>query len=124
MQMRKHVATLTALALVLAFLVVFFVGRYESKPLHVVAPRVGLTADQLLAMVPRIASQSGATLGTSRRVVYLMACSGVPNSANLEAQALIAADIAEKQRVTPREAAKSVLAEMRATNGAATLKDC
>lgn len=122
--MRKHIATLAGLALALAFVVLFFHGRYESKPLEVVAPRVGLSADDLLAMVPRIASQTGATMGTSRRVVYLMACSGVPTSATLEAHARMAAEIAEARRLTPREAARSVLAEIRATGGAAALKDC
>ena len=32
--------------------------------------------DDLMAMGPRIATQTGATLGTSRHVVYLLACSG------------------------------------------------
>lgn len=122
--MRKHIVTLAGLALALAFIFVFFYGRYESKPLDVVAPRVGLKAADLVAMVPRIASQSGATMGTSRRVVYLMACSGVPTSANLEAQATLAAAIADKQRLTPREAAKTVLGAMRSVDGAAALKGC
>ena len=122
--MRKHLATMAGLALALAFVVLFFQGRYESKPLSVVAPRVGLKADDLLAMAPRIASQTGATLGTSRRLVYLMACSGVPTSATLEAHAKQAADIAEQRRLTPREAATSVLNEMRSTDGASTLRDC
>lgn len=122
--MRKHLATMAGLALALAFVVLFFQGRYESKPLSVVAPRVGLKADDLLAMAPRIASQTGATLGTSRRLVYLMACSGVPTSTTLEAHAKQAADIAEQRRLTPREAATTVLNEMRSTEGASTLRDC
>ena len=122
--MRKHLATMAGLALALAFVVLFFEGRYESKPLSVVAPRVGLKADDLLAMAPRIASQTGATLGTSRRLVYLMACSGVPTSATLESHAKQAADIAEQRRLTPREAATTVLNEMRSTEGASTLRDC
>lgn len=122
--MRRHIATLVGLALALAFIVVFFQGRRESKPLSVVAPRVGLKADDLLEMAPRIASQSGATLGTSRRLVYLMACSGVPTSANFEAHARLAADISEQRRLTPREAATTVLGEMRTGDGAAMLQDC
>src|SRR5829696_503892 len=59
--MGKHFATFAGLALALAFVVVFFNGRYEAKPLSVVAPRVGLQVDDLLAMVPRVASQTGAT---------------------------------------------------------------
>lgn len=122
--MRRHFATLVGLALALAFIVVFFYGRRESKPLSVVAPRVGLKADDLLAMVPRIASQTGVTIGTSRRLVYLMACSGVPTSANIEAHARHAADLAEQRRLTPREAATSALTDMRAGDSAAMLRDC
>ena len=122
--MGKHFATFAGLALALAFVVVFFNGRYEAKPLSVVAPRVGLQVDDLLAMVPRVASQTGATLGTSRRLIYLMACSGVPTSANLEAHAKQAADIAEQRRLTPREAATTVLKEMKIAGGAAALSDC
>jgi len=122
--MRKHLATVAALALAFAFVVLFFQGRYESKPLSVVAPRVGLKVDDLLAMAPRIASQTGATLGTSRRLVYLMACSGVPTSTTLEAHAKQAADLAEQRHLTPREAATTVLHEMRSAEGASTLRDC
>jgi len=123
--MRKHLATLAGLALALAFVVLFFHGRsLESKPLSVVAPRVGLKADDLIAMAPRIASQTGATLGTSRRLVYLMACSGVPTSTTMEAHAKQAADIAEQRRLTPREAATTVLNEMRSSDGASSLRDC
>jgi len=122
--MSKHFATVAGLALALAFVVMFFNGRYEAKPLSVVAPRVGLQVDDLLAMVPRVASQTGATLGTSRRLIYLMACSGVPTSANLEAHARQAADIAEQRRLTPREAATTVLKEMKVAGGATALSDC
>ena len=123
--MRKHVATMAGLALALAFVALFFQGRsLESKPLSVVAPRVGLKADDLLAMGPRIASQTGATLGTSRRLVYLMACSGIPTSSTLEAHAKQAADVAQQRRLTPREAATAVLNEMRSNDGASSLRDC
>ena len=123
--MRKHVATMAGLALALAFVALFFHGRsLESEPLSVVAPRVGLKADDLLAMGPRIASQTGATLGTSRRLVYLMACSGIPTSSTLEAHAKQAADVAQQRRLTPREAATAVLNEMRSNDGASSLRDC
>ena len=101
-----------------------FSGRYDSKPLNVVATRVGLSSDDLVAMIPRISSQTGATLGTSRRVIYLMACSGVPTGSTLEAQALLAANIAEKRGVTPREATQSVLSAIPAPQGIAALREC
>ena len=122
--LRKHLTTLAGLALALAFVILFFQGRPASKPLQVVATRLGLSEDELMAMGPRIASQTGATVGTSRRVVYLLACSGVPTRVNLEAQATLAADIAEKQRVTPREAATTVLSSMPTTDAAEALRDC
>ena len=122
--MRKHIATVAGLALALAFVVLFFHGRQEPKSLDLVATRAGLKADDLVAMAPRISSQTGATMGTSRRVVYLMACSGATTSATLEAQARLAAGIAEKQRMTPREAATMVLSAMPSPDGAAALRDC
>jgi protein-disulfide isomerase-like protein with CxxC motif len=122
--LRKHFATLVGLVFVAVFIVIFLNGRRESKPLHVVATRVGLKADDLAAMVPRISSQTGATIGTSRRLVYLMACSGVPTGATLEAQTMLAAGVAEKQGVTPREAATSVLGAMPGTAGVTALRDC
>ena len=122
--MRKHIATLAGLALALAFVVLFLHGRRETKPLDQVANRVGLKADDLVAMVPRISSQTGATMGTSRRLVYLMACSGATTGATLEAQATLAAGIAEKQGMTPREAARTVLAAMPEARGTDALHDC
>jgi hypothetical protein len=122
--MHKHMATLAGLALALAFVVIFFEGRHESKPLHVVATRIGLKTDDLDAMAPRIASLTGATLGTSRRVVYLMACSGVTTRATLEAQATLAANIAETKGVTPREAAKTVLGATPTNDPEVALRDC
>ena len=122
--MRKHIATLAGLALALAFVVLFFSGRYESKPFNEVASQIGLTPDDLIAMVPRISSQSGATLGTSRRLVYLMACSGVATPATLEAQAMEAAHLAEKRGFTPREATKSVLGSIPAPEGIEALRHC
>lgn len=121
--LKNHVATLIAVAVVLACVVFFFNSRRESRPLEEIANRIGLKVDDITAMAPRIASQTGATLGTSRRVLYLLACSGVPNGADLEAQATRAADIAERQRLTPRQAATSVLA-MSAADSAAALRNC
>jgi hypothetical protein len=107
--LRGHAATLLALAVVVACIVLFFQARRESRPIEEVAGRLGLKADDLVAMAPRISSRTGATLGTSRRVVYLMACSGVASGADVEAQAMLAADLAEKQRLTPRQATTTVL---------------
>ena len=106
----KHVFSVAGLGLATAFVVVFFTGRIDSKHLTVVAPRVGMQPHELDALVPRVAAQTGATAGTSRRVVYLLACSGIPTSTTMEAKALEAAMITEKQRVTARQAAVVVLA--------------
>ena len=80
----KHVFSVVGLGFALLFVVVFFTGRIDSKHLALVAPRVGMQVDELGALAPRIASQTGATVGTSRRVVYLLACSGVPDRATME----------------------------------------
>jgi protein-disulfide isomerase-like protein with CxxC motif len=120
----KHVFSVAGLGLAAAFVVVFFTGRVDSKHLTAVAPRVGMHAHELDALVPRIAAQTGATAGTSRRVVYLLACSGIPTSTTIEAKALEAATITEKQRVTARQAAIAVLAGAAAEGSASPLKDC
>ncbi len=122
--MYKHVATLGGLTLSVLFVVVFFVGRTQTRHLTEVAPRVGMNSDDLLAMAPRIASHTGATLGTSRRVIYLMACSGVPSRDTLEEQAKLAGALAKKQRLSDREAVRAVLTQ--GVDGAATgnLNDC
>ncbi|HZT55864.1 MAG TPA: hypothetical protein VFA35_06540 [Burkholderiaceae bacterium] len=103
-------------------MVVFFVGRSETKHLSEVAPRVGMSYDDLMAMAPRIASNTGATLGTSRHVVYLLACSGRSSRATLETQAAQAGALAKQQRLSDREAVGAVLAAAGA--GAASLKGC
>jgi len=120
----KHVFSVAGLGLATAFVVVFFTGRIDSKHLTVVAPRVGMQPHELDALVPRVAAQTGATAGTSRRVVYLLACSGIPTSATIEAKALEAAMITEKQRVTARQAAVVVLAGTAAGGSAGPLNDC
>ena len=122
--LRNHFATLVALAVVLVCVVFFFNSRRQSTPLEEVARRLGLKVDDFAAMAPRISSQTGATLGTSRRVLYLLACSGVPKSADLEAHAMRAADIAEKQRLTPRQAATSVLSSIPSIDSEAALRHC
>ena len=120
----KHVFSVAGLGLATAFVVVFFTGRIDSKHLTVVAPRVGMHADELDALVPRIAAQTGATAGTSRRVVYLLACSGIPTSATIEAKALEAAAITETRRVTARQAAVVVLSGSPVEGPASPLRDC
>jgi hypothetical protein len=89
-----------------------------------VAPRVGMSHEELLAIGPRVASHSGATLGTSRRVVYLLACSGLVNRQTLEEQATQASTKALKERLSDREAVVAVLSSRVAGGGAANLKGC
>ena len=120
----KHVFSVAGVGLAAAFVVVFFTGRIDSKHLTLVAPRVGMQAPELDALVTRIAAQTGATAGTSRRVVYLLACSGVPTSATMEAQAREAAQITEKQRLTARQATVAVLSGTPAEGKTNPLKDC
>jgi hypothetical protein len=120
----KHVFSAVALGLALFFIVVFFTGRIDSKHLAAVAPRVGMRPDDLDAMVTRIASQTGATIGTSRRIVYLLACSGVPTRSTMESQALQAAGITERQRLTAREAAVYVLSGKTIEGAQSPLRDC
>jgi len=120
----KHVFSVAGLGLAAAFVVVFFTGRIDSKQLTVVAPRVGMQSEELDALVPRVAAQTGATAGTSRRVVYLLACSGIPTSATIEAKALEAAAITEKQRVTARQATVAVLSGRSVEGPAGPLRDC
>lgn len=125
--MVKYLTTIVALALALAFVVVFFVGRTETQHLGDIAPRVGLSYDDLMAMGPRVASGSGVTLGTSRHVVYLLACSGRSSRATLEAQAAQATSLARQQRLSDREAVIAVLAQagtVDAAAGTASLKGC
>lgn len=120
----KHVFTLVGLGVAIVFVVVFFTGRIDSKHLTAVAPRVGMHPDALNALVPRIASQTGATMGTSRRVVYLLACSGMPTPATMESQALEAAAITEQQSLTARQAAEAVLSGNPTDGVRSALKDC
>jgi hypothetical protein len=120
----KHVFSVVGLGLALLFVVVFFTGRIDAKHLTSVAPRVGMHPDDLDAMVARISSQTGATIGTSRRVVYLLACSGVPTRSTMELEALQAADITEKQRLTAREATVYVLSGKPTEGAQSPLRDC
>jgi len=122
--MIKHIATVAGVGLAVAFVAVFFIGRTESKHLTEVAPRVGMSYDDLMAMGPRVASQTGVTLGSSRRVVYLLACSGQANKSTLEAQAVQAGSLAKQQRLSDREAVSAVLAQAGKANGAEKLKGC
>jgi hypothetical protein len=122
--MVKHIATVAGVGLAVAFIAVFFVGRTETKHLTEVAPRVGMSYDDLMAMGPRVATQTGVTLGSSRHVVYLLACSGLATKATLEAQALQAGTIARQQRLSDREAVGAVLAQAGNGAGVDSLKGC
>lgn len=122
--MAKYIVTIVGLALAVAFVVIFFVGRTQSKHLSEVAPRVGMSYTELMAMGPRIASSTGVTLGTSRHVVYLLACSGLSSKATLEAQAAQASTLAKQQRLSDREAVGAVLATLDAGATTANLKGC
>lgn len=122
--MYKHIATVAGVGLSVMFVVVFFVGRAETKHLTEVAPRIGMSSDDLIAMAPRVASQTGATLGTSRRVVYLLACSGLPTRSTLEEQATLAGTMARQQRLSDREAVSAVLTRGGNAAGTGNLKDC
>lgn len=124
MSMVKHLTTVAGLGLAVAFVVVFFIGRSESKQLVDVAPKVGMTHEDLLAMGPRVASQTGATLGSSRRMVYLLACSGMSSRDALEAQATRAGSLARNDRLTDREAVIAVLEQSSNAKVADKLKDC
>lgn len=109
--MIKYIATIGGLGLAVAFVVVFFVGRSESRQLGEVAQRIGMTQDDLLAMGPRVAAATGATLGSARHVVYMLACSGLSSRAALEAQATQAGALARQQLLSDREAVVAVLAQ-------------
>ena len=120
----KHVFSVVGLGLSAVFVAVFFTGRVSSKHLDVVAPRVGMEPHALHALAPTISSKTGATIGTSRRVVYLLACSGVPTAATIESKAIEAALMTEKQRMTAREATSTVLSGTRAEDDKSPLRDC
>ena len=122
--MIRNIATMSAIGLSAAFVVVFFMGRSESKHLTEVAPRAGLSYEELMAIGPRVANQTGVTLGTSRHVVYLLACSGQATRATLEAQATQASTLAKQQRLSDREAVTTVLAQRAGTAGTESLKGC
>jgi hypothetical protein len=122
--MVKHIATVAGVGLAVAFVVVFFVGRTESRHLTDVAPRVGMSYDDLMALGPRVATQTGVTLGSSRRVVYLLACSGQASKATIESQAVQAGTLAKRERLSDREAVVAVLVQGGDSAGADKLKGC
>jgi hypothetical protein len=122
--MVKYVATLVGLGLAVAFVVVFFAGRAQTRHLSEFAPKVGLSYDELMAMGPRVASSTGVTLGTSRHVVYLLACSGLSGSTTIESHAAQASTLAKRQRLSDREAVGAVLSTVSSGAGPANLKDC
>ena len=122
--MVKHIASVAGIGLAVAFVVVFFIGRTETKHLTEVAPRVGMSYDDLMAIGPRVANQTGVTLGSSRRVVYLLACSGQASKSTLETQAVQAGTLAKQQRLSDREAVVAVLAQAGNSSAAEKLKGC
>ena len=122
--MSKYLLPLVGLALAVAFVVTFFVGRAETKQLDEIAPRVGMSHSALLEMGPRVALTSGATLGSARRVVYLLACSGMASASTLESQATRASLLALQQRLSDLEAVVSVLAQSGNGVSSANLKGC
>jgi len=122
-EMVKHIATAAGVILTGLFIVVFFTWRPQSKPLADVAPRVGMSVEDLMALGPRVATSSGTTLGSSRRVVYLLACSGQASKNTLEDQANLAGTLVRRQRLTDREAVTAVLVQG-AKGDAQSLKDC
>ena len=123
--MNKHFLSVAGVALAGLFVVVFFVGRSQhALQLADVAPRVGMSYDDLMALGPRIASTTGVTLGSSRRVVYLLVCSGLATRQTLEEQATLAGSLAREQHLSDREAVAAVLARSGDGSGASRLKDC
>ena len=122
--MLKYLATIGGIGLAVAAVAVFFVGRTETRRLNEVAPQVGMSYDELMALGPRVASSTGATLGSSRHVVYLLACSGLTSRATLEAQALRAGTLARQQRLSDREAVVAILAQGGGASTAGNLKGC
>jgi len=122
--MIKQIATVAGVGLATAFIVVFFVAKPDSMELVDVAPRVGMSHEELLALGPRIASHTGVTLGTSRRVVYLLACSGLATRQTLEEQATQASTKALSERLSDREAVLAVIGSQGAGGGVANLKGC
>jgi hypothetical protein len=119
--MTKYIASIVGLALAVAFVVVFSVNHADSKELSEVAPRVGISYEDLMAMGPRVATHTGVTLGTSRHVVFLLACSGQSTRTTLEGQATQASTLAKEQRLSDREAVTAVLHGSAASG---TLKGC
>ncbi len=123
--MNKHIVTVAGVALAGLFVVVFFVDRSQhTLQLADVAPRVGMSYEDLMALGPRIASTTGVTLGSSRRVVYLLACSGLATRQTLEEQATLAGSLARQQRLSDREAVAAVLERSGNGSGSSRLKDC
>ncbi len=120
----KHVFSVVGLGMVAFFVATFLATRVGSEHLGTVAQRIGIEPPALHAMGTRVSAQTGATLGTSRRVVYLLACSGIPTAETIEAQAIEAALISERQRLTAREATAAVLTRSARAGAKGQLDDC
>lgn len=107
--MVKSIASLGGLLLAATFIAVFFVEHPITDSIDVVAPRIGMSHAELLDLGPRVAAITGATLGTSRRVVYLLACSGMTNKSSIETLAAEAARLSRQSHLSDREAVSAVL---------------
>ena len=123
--MNKHIVTVAGVGLAGLFVLVFFLGRSQhTLQLADVAPRVGMSYDDLMALGPRVAASTGVTLGSSRRVVFLLACSGMASKQTFEEQATLAGTLARQQRLSDREAVAAVLERSGNASAPNRLKDC
>lgn len=120
--MMKSFASLGGLLLAATFIAVFFAEHPLTDSLEVVAPRMGMSHAELLDLGPRIVASTGATLGTSRRVVYLLACSGMTNRSSIENLATEAGRLSRYQHLSDREAVSAVLTK--SGRNVAGLKTC
>ncbi|MEO6030645.1 MAG: hypothetical protein ABIP61_01890 [Burkholderiaceae bacterium] len=120
--MLKHVVTVAGVGLSALFVAVFFASHTATRPLAEVAPHAGMSYEELMAMGPRVAGHTGATLGTSRHVIYLLACSGRTGRSTIEEQAIKASALVKRERLSDREAVAAVLGERSISAG--SLRDC
>ena len=107
--MLKHIVTVAGVGLSALFVAVFIASHTETRPLAEVAPHTGMSYEELMAMGPRVAGRTGATLGTSRHVIYLLACSRQATRSTIEEQATQAGTLARRERLSDREAVAAVL---------------
>ena len=122
--MLKHVVTVAGVGLSALFVGVFVANHYETRPLVEVAPHTGMSYEELRAMGPRVAGRTGATLGTSRHVIYLLACSRRATRQTIEDQATRASALARRERLSDREAVAAVLGEPSTNGHVSSLHGC